>query len=157
MSQANFNYENLVSNSKIKTKTRNVNHSIGTISEEEKHLRTSSNLYNIKTHSNAINNSNLPEIKEKSDKRKTFTVNEGKVSSFENKTLRSGSVQFQINSVKNTKDNLSKDVLKFNEIAERQMNNLLNGEFEKSFINPDTLIRATNKIYDNNIEKKKHN
>ncbi len=157
MSQANFNYENSISNSKLKTKTRNVNHSSGTITEDEKHLKTSSNLYNLKTNSSGINNANLPEIKEKSDKRKTFTVNEGKVSSFENKTLRSGSVQFQINSVKNNKDSLSKDVLKFNEMAERQMNNLLNGEFEKSHINPDTLIRATNKIYDNNIEKKKHN
>ena len=147
----NIGYENAFPTSnKVKSKTRNQTNSIATNTEgDDKTLRTSSNAFNLRTYSN-MNPTALPEIRVKNEtKKSSFTNNRNQT--VENKTNRDHTY---INSTKN-KDN-SKENLKLTEIAERQMSTMINEELEKQFINPEALLRETNRIFEN-IEKKKNN
>ena len=93
----------------------------------------------------------LPEIKEKIEKKKIQFNFEGKINSSESKPIRGGSQQINTKSKDNLKENL-----KYDDYAERQMNSMLIEELEKKFINPELLLRATNKVYDH-IDKKQKN
>ena len=153
LSQNNINYENAFPGViKIKNKTRNnsiLTNSVPLITEgDDKILKTSSNVSNLKAYSNMMSTI-LPEIKEKGEKKKASFNIEGRLQTLENKPIKNVS---HINSGK-LKD-MSRESIKFSDASER-VSNLINDELEKPFINPDSMLRGSSRIIEN-FEKKKN-
>jgi hypothetical protein len=66
-----------------------------------------------------------------------------------------------VNSPKNKKSKakiqstFNESFRKFDEYAERQLNSVIKDELDKNFVNPEKLIKASKKVYDTIIDKKK--
>lgn len=146
MFQSQVLFGNEKQQTKSKTKTRNFNTSVRLNSEgEERVMKTSTNMQNLQSYSSVLYN--LPEIKDRGDKSKSIIQTDGRINSQESKPI--------IKIHKASEGIKSRETLKYNEFAERQLSNILNEELDKPFVNPSDLMRATNKMYEKNFEKKK--
>ena len=61
-------------------------------------------------------------------------------------TLNTSNATLATTNVNNVK-NCNKLII--NDLAEKEYNNMINEEFEKKILNPDILIKNSNKIFDN--------